>query len=61
MPYLKSDDQSIFYQKFLFRSCLDLYNTDEDGNYKQDLCKVYTEDNQNYILKIIDENAAWSD
>ena len=38
-----------------------MYNTDEDGNYKQDLCKVYTEDNQNYILKIIDENAAWSD
>ena len=61
LPYLKSDDQSIFYQKFLFRSCLDLYNTDEDGNYKQDLCKVYTEDNQNYILKIIDEDAVWSD
>ena len=61
LPYLKSDDQSIFYQKFLFRSCLDLYNTDEDGNYKQDLCKVYTEDNQNYILKIVDENATWSD
>ena len=61
LPYLKSDDQSVFYQKFLFRSCLDLYNTDENGNYEQDLCKVYTEDNQNYILKIINENASWSD
>ena len=61
LPYLKSDDQSVFYQKFLFRSCLDLYNTDETGSYAWDLCKVYTEDDQNYILKIIDENAVWSD
>lgn len=29
--------------------------------YAQDLCKVYTEDNQNYVLKIADENAVWSD
>ena len=73
LPYLKSDDQSVFYQKFLFRSCLNLYKADEehgmiDGVYKwenlwyaQDLCKVYTEDNQNYVLKIADENATWSD
>ena len=73
LPYLKTDDQSIFYQKFLFRSCLDLYRewkdpTWDDGvyageklAYAQDLCKVYTEDNQNYVLKIADENAVWSD
>lgn len=61
LPYLKTDDQSVFYQKFLFRSCLNLYETDEDWKYKQDLCKVYTEDDQNYILKIIDEDAVWSD
>ena len=30
LPYLKSDDQSVFYQKFLFRSCLDLYNQWEE-------------------------------
>ena len=61
LPYLKSDDQSVFYQKFLFRWCLDLYNTDEDWNYSWDLCKVYTDDDQNYILKIIDEDAVRSD
>ena len=73
LPYLKNDDQSIFYQKFLFRSCLNLYEEDHehgmiDGVYMwenlwfaQDLCKVYTEDNQNYVLRIADENAVWSD
>lgn len=73
LPYLKVDDQSVFYQKFLFRSCLNLYKTWEDSiwddgvyagerlAYAQDLCKVYTEDYQNYVLKIADENAVWSD
>ena len=61
LPYLQSDDQSIFYQKFLFRSCLNLYKTDWSWNYVQDLCKVYTDDDQNYILKIVDEDATWSD
>ena len=61
LPYLKSDDQSVFYQKLLFRSCLNPYVLDENGVYKQDLCKVYTEDDQNYILKIIDDSAVRSD
>ncbi len=61
LPYLKTDDQSMFYQKFLFRACLNLYEFDEEWHYAQDLCKVYTEDNQNYVLKISDENAVWSD
>lgn len=66
LPYLKNDDQSVFYQKFLFRSCLDLYNlnivqVEEWSKYAEGLCKVYTEDDQNYVLKIVDENAAWSD
>lgn len=73
LPYLKSDDQSVFYQKFLFRSCLNLYKPDEEHGlidgvymwenlwYAQDLCKVYTEDNQNYTLRIADENAVRSD
>ena len=26
LPYLKNDDQSVFYQKFLFKACLDSYN-----------------------------------
>ena len=61
LPYLKTDDQSIFYQRFLFRSCLNPYELDENGVYKQDLCKVFTDDDKNYILKIIDESAMWSD
>lgn len=55
LPYLKTDSQSLFYQKFLFRNCLNPYETDENGSLKQDLCKVYTEDNKTYILKLIDE------
>ncbi len=73
LPYLKTDDQSVFYQKFLFRSCLDLYNQweeiqPENGvynweriRYAQDLCKLYTENEQTYVLKLVDENAVWSD
>ena len=73
LPYLKNDDQSVFYQKFLFRSCLDLYNSDEIYGvvdwvymwekiwYAPDLCKIYTEDNQNYVLRIADWNVVWSD
>jgi len=66
LPYLKNDDQSVFYQNFLFRSCLDLYNLEIIPDevwwkYAQGLCKVYTEDDQNYIIKIVDEDATWSD
>ena len=66
LPYLKNDDQSVFYQKFLFQSCLDLYNldiitTEEWWKYAEGLCKVYTDDTQNFVLKIIDDNAVWSD
>ena len=66
LPYLKNDDQSVFYQKFLFRSCLDLYNleiivNDDWSEYAEGLCRVYTDDYQNYELRIIDENAMWSD
>ena len=61
LPYLKTDDQSTFYQHFLFRSCLDPYQVDENWRNRQDLCKVYTDEDQIYILKIIDENAKWSD
>jgi len=66
LPYLKNDDQSVFYQKFLFQSCLDLYNldiiaTEEWWKYAEGLCKVYTDDTQNFVLKIIDDNVVWSD
>ena len=49
LPYLKNDPQSVFYQSFLFRSCLNPYEKDEEGNLKSDLFKVYTENNKNYV------------
>ena len=66
LPYLKTDDQSVFYQKFLFKSCLDLYNldvvsTDDWWRYSQWLCKVYTENDKDYVVKIVDDGAIWSD
>ena len=66
LPYLKTDDQSVFYQKFLFRSCLDLYNLEvskdnQGGKYAQWLCKVYTENDKDYVVKLVDEGAVWSD
>ncbi len=66
LPYLKSDDQSVFYQKFLFKSCLDLYNlnittTEEWWKYAEGLCKVYTEDDQTYTVKLLDDTVVWSD
>ena len=66
LPYLKTDDQSVFYQQFLFRSCLDLYSfevlkSDDWWKYAEWLCKVYTEDDQNYVLKILDKSVTRSD
>ena len=66
LPYLKNDDQSAFYQKFLFKACLDSYNlniidTEEWWRYAEWLCKVYTDDEQTYIIKLIEENVVWSD
>ena len=66
LPYLKTDDQSVFYQKFLFRSCLDLYNLEifednEWGKYAQWLCKVYTENDKDYVVKVFDDGVVWSD
>lgn len=61
LPYLKNDDQSVFYQNLLFRNCLNPYEKTENGKLANDLCKVYTEDDKNYVLKIIDEDATWSD
>lgn len=61
LPYLKNDSQSIFYQDFLFRSCLNPYEKDENGIFESDLCKVYTEDNKLYTLRLLDEESTWND
>lgn len=64
LPYLKTDSQSLFYQHFLFKSCLSPFIQDEGGQYAQELCKVYTEDHQQYVLKLLDlppHQLQWSD
>ncbi|MDR2541644.1 MAG: hypothetical protein LBD11_08055 [Candidatus Peribacteria bacterium] len=61
LPYLKNDAQSSFYQSILFRSCLNPYEKGEDGIFTQDLCKVRTEDNQNYSVRLIDNTAQRND
>jgi len=58
---LKNDAQSVFYQSFLFRACLHPYEQDEDGMPAQDLCRVHTEDNQQYVLRLTEGNAVRSD
>ncbi len=60
LPYLKNDEQSSFYQNFLFRSCLHPYALDEEGNFSADLCRVYTEDNKNFVVRV-EEGISWSD
>jgi hypothetical protein len=55
LPYLKNDIQSVFYQGFLFKSCLHSYNVDDQGVPVSELCRVYTEDNQTYSVRIIEE------
>ena len=35
--------------------------TDEWWRYAEWVCKVYTEDDQNYTIKLLDENVLWSD
>jgi hypothetical protein len=61
LPYLKNNSQSLFYQDFLFSSCLSPYEKDENGVFQSDLCKVYTEDNKLYTLKLLKEDGRWSD
>ena len=68
LPYLKTDSQSLFYQNLLFRGCLSSFETDEEGNLARDLCKVYTQDHQNYVVRLLDHpgelpvsELTWSD
>ncbi|MDR2189933.1 MAG: hypothetical protein LBP53_01795 [Candidatus Peribacteria bacterium] len=60
LPYLKNDEQSTFYQGILFRSCLHHYKADDNGVPLSDMCRVYTEDNQTYSVRII-EDVQWTD
>ncbi|MDR0607335.1 MAG: hypothetical protein LBG52_03075 [Candidatus Peribacteria bacterium] len=61
LPYLKNDAQSSFYQSLLFRACLNPYQKTADGTRVQDMCRVWTEDNQTYSIRLIDETAQRND
>ncbi|MCF7835335.1 hypothetical protein K9M48_04835 [Candidatus Gracilibacteria bacterium] len=53
LPYLKNDRQSLFFQRFLFNSCLD-YEIDNNGNinFTDDLCEVKTSDYKTYYVSL---------
>lgn len=53
LPYLKNDRQSLFYQWFLFNSCLD-YEIDNNWNinFTDDLCEVNTNDYKTYYISL---------
>ncbi len=60
MPYLRTDEQSAFYQWLLFNSCLKYIPNEQNGTYKPDICDISTSDNQTYLLSF-SGNAIWSD
>jgi len=60
LPYLRTDEQSSFYQGLLFNSCLKYVANDQGTKYQSDVCDVQTSDNQTYSLSI-SGNAIWSD
>lgn len=60
LPYLRTDEQSYFYQGLLFNSCLKHTVTNSGSFYKQDICEIDTTDNQTYFLSF-SGNAIWSD
>ena len=60
LPYLRTDDQSSFYQGLLFNSCLKYTVTWGKALYEPDLCDIKTQDDQTYILSF-SGNAIWSD
>lgn len=50
LPYLRTDEQSYFYQWLLFNSCLKHILTNTGSFYQQDLCEITTTDEQSYLL-----------
>ncbi len=61
LPYLKNDRQSLFYQWFLFSSCLD-YDIDKNWNieFENKLCDIKTNDYKTYYISL-SWDYKWSD
>ncbi len=51
LPYLKNDWQSMFYQSFLFDSCLD-YNRVNAQGLSWSFCSLSTNDHQTYTVRL---------
>lgn len=49
LPYLGNDYQSLFYQGLLFNACL---KDPKFGSTESDMCRVWTEDNQNFVIAL---------
>ena len=60
LPYLKNDWQSVFYQSFLFDSCID-YTTLNDEWLEWTNCKIITQDYQTYYISVEWTGKQWSD
>lgn len=50
LPYLQNNFSSNFYQGLLFNSCSKQIFSWENRTIEQDLCKIYTPDNQSYEI-----------
>ena len=60
LPYLKNDWQSVFYQSFLFDSCID-YSTLNNEWLEGTNCKIITQDYQTYYVSVEWTWKQWSD
>ena len=60
LPYLKNDWQSVFYQSFLFDSCIDYSTLNEEG-LEGNNCKIITQDYQTYYVSVEGTGKQWSD
>ena len=60
LPYLKNDWQSVFYQSFLFDSCIDYVTLNEEW-LEWTNCKIITQDYQTYYVSVEGTWKQWSD
>lgn len=60
LPYLKNDWQSVFYQSFLFDSCIS-YNQLNQDSLEGGLCNIQTSDYQTYEVSLNLTWRVWND
>jgi len=60
LPYLRSDEQSLFYQGRLFQSCLKKENIDGNIVFNDEICHVTSADYKTYYISLLSWHI-WSD